>query len=72
MPGNDQAPVPLITPDFHPEEITMRQTESYQDLVLGSGAGGKLLAWHFGGLRAAHAPSRANAGTPQAPYLAGR
>ena len=27
----------------------MPQTESYQDLVLGSGAGGKLLAWHLGG-----------------------
>jgi pyruvate/2-oxoglutarate dehydrogenase complex dihydrolipoamide dehydrogenase (E3) component len=25
----------------------MAQTESYQDLVLGSGAGGKLLAWHL-------------------------
>ena len=25
----------------------MPQTESYQDLVLGSGAGGKLLAWHL-------------------------
>jgi len=27
----------------------MSQTESYQDLVLGSGAGGKLLAWHLAG-----------------------
>jgi pyruvate/2-oxoglutarate dehydrogenase complex dihydrolipoamide dehydrogenase (E3) component len=25
----------------------MAQTESYQDLVLGGGAGGKLLAWHL-------------------------
>src|SRR5437762_11992128 len=25
----------------------MPQTESYQDLVLGSGAGGKLLSWHL-------------------------
>jgi pyruvate/2-oxoglutarate dehydrogenase complex dihydrolipoamide dehydrogenase (E3) component len=28
--------------------MTMPQTESYEDLVLGSGAGGKLLAWHLG------------------------
>jgi pyruvate/2-oxoglutarate dehydrogenase complex dihydrolipoamide dehydrogenase (E3) component len=27
--------------------MTMSQTESYEDLVLGSGAGGKLLAWHL-------------------------
>jgi pyruvate/2-oxoglutarate dehydrogenase complex dihydrolipoamide dehydrogenase (E3) component len=27
--------------------MTMPQTDSYQDLVLGSGAGGKLLAWHL-------------------------
>jgi pyruvate/2-oxoglutarate dehydrogenase complex dihydrolipoamide dehydrogenase (E3) component len=26
----------------------MSQTDSYQDLVLGSGAGGKLLSWHLG------------------------
>src|SRR5213595_1931781 len=25
----------------------MSQTDSYQDLVLGSGAGGKLLSWHM-------------------------
>src|SRR5437588_9984530 len=25
----------------------MSQTDSYQDLVLGSGAGGKLLSWHL-------------------------
>jgi hypothetical protein len=25
----------------------MAQTEKYDDLVLGSGAGGKLLAWHL-------------------------
>src|ERR1700694_4192071 len=29
------------------KERTVSQTESYQDLVLGSGAGGKLLAWHL-------------------------
>jgi pyruvate/2-oxoglutarate dehydrogenase complex dihydrolipoamide dehydrogenase (E3) component len=27
--------------------MIMSQTDSYQDLVLGSGAGGKLLAWHL-------------------------
>src|SRR6516162_8397350 len=27
--------------------MTMPQTDSYQDLVLGSGAGGKLLSWHL-------------------------
>jgi pyruvate/2-oxoglutarate dehydrogenase complex dihydrolipoamide dehydrogenase (E3) component len=27
--------------------MNMSQTDSYQDLVLGSGAGGKLLAWHL-------------------------
>src|SRR6516165_1097136 len=27
--------------------MIMSQTESYEDLVLGSGAGGKLLAWHL-------------------------
>ncbi len=27
----------------------MPQAESYDDLVLGSGAGGKLLAWHLAG-----------------------
>jgi pyruvate/2-oxoglutarate dehydrogenase complex dihydrolipoamide dehydrogenase (E3) component len=27
--------------------MNMPQTDSYQDLVLGSGAGGKLLAWHL-------------------------
>ena len=30
-----------------PQMRSMPQTESYQDLVLGSGAGGKLLAWHL-------------------------
>src|SRR5262245_52894657 len=29
------------------KEISMSQTDSYQDLVLGSGAGGKLLSWHL-------------------------
>jgi pyruvate/2-oxoglutarate dehydrogenase complex dihydrolipoamide dehydrogenase (E3) component len=29
--------------------MNMAQTDSYQDLVLGSGAGGKLLAWHLAG-----------------------
>ena len=33
-----------ITPH---KEMTMSQTDSYQDLVLGSGAGGKLLSWHL-------------------------
>src|SRR6266700_3959002 len=27
----------------------MSQTDSYEDLVLGSGAGGKLLSWHLAG-----------------------
>ena len=27
----------------------MSHLESYEDLVLGSGAGGKLLSWHLGG-----------------------
>src|SRR6201984_2051536 len=27
--------------------MNMAQTDSYQDVVLGSGAGGKLLAWHL-------------------------
>src|SRR5437879_13714140 len=31
------------------KERGMPQTDSYQDLVLGSGAGGKLLAWHLAG-----------------------
>jgi pyruvate/2-oxoglutarate dehydrogenase complex dihydrolipoamide dehydrogenase (E3) component len=29
------------------KETNMAHTESYQDVVLGSGAGGKLLAWHL-------------------------
>src|SRR6516225_7722340 len=29
------------------KEMNMSQTDSYQDLVLGSGAGGKLLSWHL-------------------------
>src|SRR5262249_25409172 len=29
--------------------MNMAQTNSYDDLVLGSGAGGKLLAWHLAG-----------------------
>jgi pyruvate/2-oxoglutarate dehydrogenase complex dihydrolipoamide dehydrogenase (E3) component len=28
--------------------MNMSQSETYQDLILGSGAGGKLLAWHLG------------------------
>src|SRR5207302_10011447 len=33
---------------FSPQKASiMSQPESYQDLVLGSGAGGKLLAWHL-------------------------
>jgi hypothetical protein len=29
--------------------MNMSQPEQYQDIVLGSGAGGKLLAWHLAG-----------------------
>ncbi len=28
----------------------MSQAELFDDVVLGSGAGGKLLAWHLGGV----------------------
>src|SRR5207302_7072142 len=38
-----------LLPQRLPKERSMPETESYRVLVLGSGAGGKLLAWHLAG-----------------------
>ena len=51
----DSIPMVIIAGDVpsyyygrHPhQEMNMLQTDLYEDLVLGSGAGGKLLAWHL-------------------------